>query len=52
MINNKYTLAPNVVLIQPNRELVSMYILKYSFESYIVRQFAADTAKRHWECKK
>lgn len=36
-----YTLSANVVLIQPNSELVSPYFLKCSFESdFVVRQFA------------
>lgn len=38
---NDYTLSANVVLIQPNSELVSPYFLKYSFESdFVERQFA------------
>ena len=32
-VRNDYTLSANVVLIQPNSELVSPYFLKYSFES-------------------
>lgn len=37
----EYTLSANIVLVQPNRELVSPYFLKYSFESdYIKWQFA------------
>ena len=36
-----YTLSANIVLVQPNRELVSPYFLKYSFESdFVERQFA------------
>lgn len=36
-----YTLSANIVLFQPNRELVSPYFLKYSFESdFVERQFA------------
>ena len=36
-----YTLSANVVLVQPNRELVNPYFLKYSFESdFVERQFA------------
>lgn len=36
-----YTLSANVVLVQPNSELVSPYFLKYSFESdFVERQFA------------
>lgn len=36
-----YTLSANVVLIQPNSELVSPYFLKYSFESdFVKKQFA------------
>ncbi|MGM9616270.1 restriction endonuclease subunit S, partial [Butyricicoccus sp.] len=35
-----YTLSANVVLVQPNGELVSPYFLKYSFESdFVERQF-------------
>ena len=38
---NDYTLSANVVLVQPNSELVSPYFLKYSFESdFVERQFA------------
>ena len=38
---NDYTLSANVVLVQPNAELVSPYFLKYSFESdFVERQFA------------
>lgn len=41
---NDYTLSANVVLVQPNSELVSPYFLKYSFESdFVERQF--DEAK-------
>ena len=40
-VRNDYTLSANVVLIQPNSELVSPYFLKYSFESdFVERQFA------------
>lgn len=36
-----YTLSANVVLVQPNNNLVSPYFLKYSLESgYVDRQFA------------
>ena len=36
-----YTLSANVVLVQPNNNLVSPYFLKYSLESdYVNRQFA------------
>lgn len=36
-----YTLSANVVLVQPNSDLVSPYFLKYSFESdFVERQFA------------
>lgn len=36
-----YTLSANVVLVQPNSELVSPYFLKYSFESaFVEKQFA------------
>lgn len=35
-----YTLSANVVLVQPDREVVSPYFLKYSFESdFVERQF-------------
>ena len=38
---NDYTLSANVVLVQPNSELVNPYFLKYSFESdFVERQFA------------
>ena len=38
---NDYTLSANIVLVQPNSELVSPYFLKYSFESdFVERQFA------------
>ena len=38
---NDYTLSANVVLVQPNSELVSPYFLKCSFESdFVERQFA------------
>ena len=38
---NDYTLSANVVLVQPNSELVSPYFLKYSFESdFVERQFS------------
>ena len=38
---NDYTLSANVVLVQPNNELVSPYFLKYSFESdFVERQFS------------
>ena len=40
-VRTDYTLSANVVLIQPNSELVSPYFLKYSFESdFVERQFA------------
>ncbi len=40
-VRNDYTLSANVVLIQPNSELVRPYFLKYSFESdFVERQFA------------
>ena len=36
-----YTLSANVVLVQPNSEVVSPYFLKYSFESdFVERQFS------------
>lgn len=36
-----YTLSANVVLVQPNCEVVSPYFLKYSFESdFVERQFS------------
>lgn len=36
-----YTLSANIVLVQPNKEIVSPYFLKYSFESnFVERQFA------------
>ncbi len=36
-----YTLSANIVLVQPNSNLVSPYFLKYSFESdFVERQFA------------
>lgn len=39
-IRTDYTLSANVVLVQPNSELVSPYFLKYSFESdFVERQF-------------
>ena len=38
--SDDYTLSANVILVQPNSELVSPYFLKFSFESdYIKRQF-------------
>ena len=38
---NDYTLSANVVLVQPNTELVSAYYLKYAFESaFVERQFS------------
>ena len=38
---DNYTLSANIVLVQPNSELVSPYFLKYSFESdFVERQFA------------
>lgn len=40
-VRDDYTLSANVVLVQPNSELVSPYFLKYSFESdFVERQFA------------
>ena len=40
-VRNDYTLSANVVLVQPNSELVNPYFLKYSFESdFVERQFA------------
>lgn len=39
-VSDDYTLSANVILVQPNSELVSPYFLKFSFESdYIERQF-------------
>ena len=39
-VSDDYTLSANVILVQPNSELVSPYFLKFSFESdYIKRQF-------------
>ena len=40
-VRDDYTLSANVVLVQPNSEVVSPYFLKYSFESdFVERQFS------------